>query len=284
MGQPKAIDCGRVGFRIRMPQRLRTTGVSLVVCLLCSLTAASAQTATESEVKAAYLYNFAKSAEWPAGSLAAGGPLVIGVVASDDEFFDVLTRTVAGRTIRGHPILAIRVGSDAETKACHLVFVRDSAGRRRTQTLIDGLGNAGILLVGEDDGFLREGGMINLVLARGKIRFEVERASLERANIRLAPELLALATTATEPGTAAGDSRRLKVSAQPEYPEMAQRMNIKGAVQLEIVVGRDGAVKDVRIIGGHPLLTEAAAKAVRGWVYEPAAKESKILVKLSFGQ
>lgn len=53
---------------------------------------------------------------------------------------------------------------------------------------------------------------------------------------------------------------------------------------LELMVGRDGAVKDVRIIGGHPLLTGAAAKAVRGWKYEPAAKESKMVVRLVFGQ
>jgi TonB family protein len=279
-----AIDCRRVRFRIRMPGGT-LAGAGLVICLLCGFSMGHAQSASESQVKAAYLYNFAKSAEWPAGSLPSDSPVVIGVVAGDDDFFDVLSRTVAGRAIRGHPILARRVSEDGEIKACHVIFIRESAGRRRTLALIDALGSASVLLVGEDDGFLREGGMINLVLAAGKIRFEVERGALERANIHLGAELLALAMTRSgSSGSADGDSRRLKVSAPPEYPDMAQRMNIKGAVQLEIVVGRDGAVKDVRIIGGHPLLTEAAAKAVRGWQYEPAAKESKIVVKLSFGQ
>jgi TonB family protein len=281
----RAIDGERVGSRIRMPQRPRFAGVKLVICLLYGLTAGYAQTASESQVKAAYLYNFAKSAEWPEQSLASGAPLVIGVVDGDDEFVDVLSRTVAGKTIKGHAVLTKRVSGDEEIKTCHLVFVRDSAGRRRTLTLIAAQGSAGILWVGEDDAFLREGGMINLVLAKGKIRFEVESASLERANIHLGADLLALALAGSGSSDgAAGDSRRLKVSAPAEYPEIAQRMGIKGSVQLELTVGRDGAVKDVRVIGGHPLLTEAAAKAVKGWVYEPAVKESKIVVKLPFGQ
>jgi TonB family protein len=283
MQRNEASDRGCIRSRIRLPQRAMF-GARLIVCVLSGVILGCAQTASESQVKAAYLYNFAKAGEWPGSNLPGSAPLVIGVVAGDDEFVEVLTRTVGGRTIRGHAIAVKRVSEDNEIKLCNLVFVRDSAGRRRTQALIEALGNASVLLVGEDDGFLREGGMINLVPSGGKIRFEVERTSLERANIRLGPELLALAMTGTESGSAGGDSRRLKFSAQPEYPEMAQRMNIKGAVQLELLVGRDGAVKDVRIIGGHPLLTEAAAKAVKGWQYEPAAKESKIVVKLSFGQ
>lgn len=283
MRRHRASDRGRAGSRFR---RLYSPwiGAKLVLCLLSGVSSGYAQTASESQVKAAYLYNFAKSAEWPAPSLAGTAPLVMGVVAGDDEFLEVLARTVAGRNVRGHAIVARPVSEDNEIKLCNLVFVRDAAGRRRTQAIIDAVGNASVLLVGEDDSFLREGGMINLVLSNGKIRFEVERASLERANIRLAPELLALAMPSTESPSVAGDSRRLKVSAPPEYPEMAQRMNIKGAVQLEVVVARDGSVKDVRVIGGHPLLTEAATRAVKGWQYEPAAKESKILVKLFFGQ
>jgi protein TonB len=65
---------------------------------------------------------------------------------------------------------------------------------------------------------------------------------------------------------------------------MAQRMNIRGTVQLELLVGRDGSVKDVRVMGGHPLLAEAGIKAVKEWRYEPGAKESQVVVKLVFGQ
>jgi TonB family protein len=59
-------------------------------------------------------------------------------------------------------------------------------------------------------------------------------------------------------------------------------MNLTGAVQLEIVVRRDGTVKEARVIGGHPLLVAAVVKAVMGWRYEPAAKESQVAVRFVF--
>jgi len=92
-----------------------------------------------------------------------------------------------------------------------------------------------------------------------------------------------LATTEAGGEVSSGDSRRLKVSTPPEYPELARRMNIHGAVQVELTVDRDGSVKDVRIIGGHPMLTDALVKAVKGWRYEPAPKESLVMVKFVFG-
>lgn len=55
----------------------------------------------------------------------------------------------------------------------------------------------------------------------------------------------------------------------PEYPRLARDMRIAGAVKLVCVVGRDGAVKDLRVLSGHPLLVSAALAAVRQWVYSP---------------
>lgn len=256
---------------------------SLAVLFFYSLCAA-AQTASEYQVKAAYLYNFAKSADWPAQTLPSGSsPLVIGVVSGDDEFIDSLTRTVAGRSIGTHPIAVKRVAGDAELKSCQMVFVRSSAGRKRTQAVISALGFASVLLVGEEEGFLHEGGMINLVLVNGTIRFEIDREALQRAGIQVNAALIATADHGPA-NSATGESRRLVVSAQPDYPRMAKEMNIKGAVQLELTVARDGTVHDVRVIGGHPILTDACAQAVRRWRYEPAAKESRIIVRFAFGQ
>jgi hypothetical protein len=57
-----------------------------------------------------------------------------------------------------------------------------------------------------------------------------------------------------------GDSggRHLKVQVTPEYPQSAQRMNLSGTVQVRAIVRADGTVKDVKVIGGHPLLAECA--------------------------
>ncbi len=259
--------------------------------LLLFLNAGSGQTASEFQVKAAYLYNFAKSAEWPERTLAAAGPLVIGVFGDQDDFVDVLKKTVGGRSIGSHPVVISRVNSDAEGKTCHVLFVRSSVGHKRTQNMVASLLGIGVLLVGEDDEFLRQGGMINLVPVNGKIRFEVDTVALAGASIHLSSELLALAGTghaplSSSPGPedSGGESRRLRVGPQPDYPEMARRLDLKGTVQLELLIARDGSVKDVRVIGGHPVLAEAAVKAVRRWQYEPADKETKIVTRIAFGQ
>jgi TonB family protein len=255
--------------------------------MLCGLGVGHAQSASEYQVKAAYLYNFAKSAEWTEQSLPNGAPLVIGVVGGDDEFIETLRKTVARRTVGTHAIDAKRADSIAEMELCQLIFFRSSAGRKRTEAAMVAMASARILLVGEDDGFLRQGGMINLVLKNGTVRFEVDRMALDRASVRLSPELLALALGNSEhaPSEAAsGESRRLKTSAPPEYPELARRMNIKGIVQVEASVRRDGTVKEVKVIGGHPLLADALVKAVMGWQYEPAGKESQVVVRFVFGQ
>jgi TonB family protein len=68
----------------------------------------------------------------------------------------------------------------------------------------------------------------------------------------------------------------------PEYPRIAASLNIVGAVQLQAVVRADGTVKQVRVIGGHPALAEAAAAAVMRWRYERAAKETTETVKITF--
>ena len=55
----------------------------------------------------------------------------------------------------------------------------------------------------------------------------------------------------------------------PEYPKMAQQMNLKGIVELVATIGVDGKVKGVRVLKGPPMLTKAAQEAVMQWVYKP---------------
>jgi TonB family protein len=55
----------------------------------------------------------------------------------------------------------------------------------------------------------------------------------------------------------------------PVYPQIAQAANVQGVVILECVIGTDGAVKDTKVLRSIPLLDEAAAEAVRQWLFEP---------------
>jgi TonB family protein len=238
----------------------------------------------EYQVKAAYLYNFAKLAKWPKQSLPAGpSPLVIGVVGGDDEFVDILTKTVGGRTIETHPVIVKPAPSPDELKSCHIVFFRSSE-RKRTPGAIAALSQASILLVGEDEAFLRQGGMINLVLEGGRVRFELNRDALDGADLHFSPQLLMQAKSDSGSSNASPGARQLKSQVPPEYPEIARRMQLKGTVNAVALVRPDGTVKEVKVMGGHPLLAEALVRAVMGWKYEPATKETTEPVKFNFGK
>jgi outer membrane biosynthesis protein TonB len=59
-------------------------------------------------------------------------------------------------------------------------------------------------------------------------------------------------------------------------------MKLTGAAQVQALVAPDGAVKEVKILGGHPLLADALARAVKQWKYQPGPKETVEIVKFSF--
>jgi protein TonB len=59
------------------------------------------------------------------------------------------------------------------------------------------------------------------------------------------------------------------VKVQPVYPPLAKQARIQGVVILEAIIGKDGAVSEVKVISGHPLLQQAAIDAVSQWKYKP---------------
>lgn len=76
--------------------------------------------------------------------------------------------------------------------------------------------------------------------------------------------------------------RRAKSKVQPQYPELARRMNITGTARIEVVVAPNGTVKEARIVGGHPVLAGAALDAAKKWRFEPAPVESSGVIEFKF--
>jgi TonB family protein len=78
------------------------------------------------------------------------------------------------------------------------------------------------------------------------------------------------------------DSRKIKSSTPPEYPDLARRLNIRGTARVQATIAPDGSVTDVKELGGNPVLVEALIRAVKKWKYEPASSTSVIEVKFEF--
>jgi TonB family protein len=76
--------------------------------------------------------------------------------------------------------------------------------------------------------------------------------------------------------------RRAKSRVQPAYPELARKMNIAGTVKIEVVVSPNGTVKEARVVGGHPVLANAAMDAAKKWRFEPAGGESTGVIDFKF--
>jgi len=84
--------------------------------------------------------------------------------------------------------------------------------------------------------------------------------------------------------TSAASTSERKVSAKvaPNYPELAKRMHLQGVVRIEAVVRPNGTVKSTRVLGGNPVLVDAASDAVSKWKFEPAQAETTEVVQLTF--
>ena len=76
--------------------------------------------------------------------------------------------------------------------------------------------------------------------------------------------------------------RKVKNRVTPLYPEIARKMNLAGVVKLELVVAPNGTVKETKVIGGNPILVNAAVDAVKKWRFETASDESTGVVEFKF--
>ena len=76
--------------------------------------------------------------------------------------------------------------------------------------------------------------------------------------------------------------RTLVKRVEPDYPETLQRLGIGGSVRLELTILPTGTIESIEILGGNPILAEAAAKAVKQWVYAPGRSQTRMQVVVPF--
>jgi TonB family protein len=96
--------------------------------------------------------------------------------------------------------------------------------------------------------------------------------------------VLSLTSIAFTQDVASNDDKRKVVKrTAPAYPELAKRMGVSGSVRLELAVAANGKVKDVKVIGGHPVLALSAKETAEKWQFEPGA-ESTEMVTFNFNR
>jgi YfiR/HmsC-like len=147
---------------------------------------------SEYQVKAAFLINFPKYADWPAAVFAElNSPIVIAVLG-ETKVFEELKKLIAGRTINGREIVLKRAVAGTAPGVCHILFF-SAAEQRHSANLLAKLKNISILTVGESDDFLERGGVINLARRNRKIALEVNLAAASNSRIKISSKLLSVA-------------------------------------------------------------------------------------------
>ena len=172
----------------------------LFACLALRAPAAdpssSAYPAAEYQVKAAFLFNFAQFAEWPARAFPkARAPLVIGILG-EDPFGAYLDELVKDEKVGERPLSVRRCRAARDIAGCHILFISRSEAGRLDQ-IMRPLKGQGILTVSDADNFTREGGMIRLVTDNGKIRLRINVEAAKACGLTISSKIIRPATIVT---------------------------------------------------------------------------------------
>lgn len=144
----------------------------------------------EYQVKAAFLYHFAKFVEWPAEVKNRRRILVC--VLGNDPFGPGLDFLLEDKVLREKPFEVRRVGAASEARICHLVFV-SLQDKAETQAVLHTLSDSPVLTVGDNPYFFASGGMIHLFIEESKVRFDINSAAAKRVRLTISAPLLRLA-------------------------------------------------------------------------------------------
>jgi YfiR/HmsC-like len=148
---------------------------------------------TEYQIKAAFIYNFARFVDWPTQAFAdANSPLTVGVLGKN-VFGDTLQRAISGKTINGHSLQFKQFDSVPDPTNCQVLFI-SSSEKSHFSKILDQLQGTCVLTISENtDSFIGDGGMINLVIVDDKVRFEINNAAAQKAGLTISSKLLSLA-------------------------------------------------------------------------------------------
>ena len=150
---------------------------------------AAAAALSEYQVKAVFLFNFARFVEWPSTAFPnATAPFVVGVFGHD-PFGEDLDAAVKGETVNGRPLIVRRVHSAAEAGDCHILFIHQSEDQRLGEVL-SALGNHSTLTVSDLPGPAQRGVMIRLVTEQGHVRMRIDVDSARAAALTISSNLL----------------------------------------------------------------------------------------------
>jgi hypothetical protein len=162
-----------------------------VWALNIAATPTRADAALEQQVKSAFVLNFLQFVDWPEGTLGkADDPLIVGVLDTAGPW-ESLTTALEGKTVKGHKVIVKRL-SAASAGKCQVLVTGELDGPE-LEAAIKSLGTASVLTIGDSSRFTNAGGVIQFYRDDQKIRFEINLAAAQKAQLQFSAKLLKLA-------------------------------------------------------------------------------------------
>ncbi len=177
-----------------MTRLLVTLMISLVTSAVASAVpyaSADASSSQAYQVKAAFLYNFAKFTEWPADAFSDAQASLCLCVLGTDPFGDAL-KPFKKTTVRKRKLVIKYLESLEQLDICHILFI-SSSEKNQLLRIFATLETLPILTVGDMDRFAQAGGVIRLLIQNNKIRFAINIGAAKRAGLTISSKVLHLA-------------------------------------------------------------------------------------------
>jgi len=141
----------------------------------------------EEQMKAAYLFNFAKFVEWP---VSAQGPIRVCFIGAQGVHA-FMTASAAGKTIGARSITTVMLQSADSRLGCDVIYLGASVD---ANALMQDAPSTAALTVSDVDDFTRHGGIIRLFKHENRLRFDINLDNARRAGLKISSNLLKLAS------------------------------------------------------------------------------------------
>jgi TonB family protein len=94
--------------------------------------------------------------------------------------------------------------------------------------------------------------------------------------------LMAMAVALSAANLRAQEGRKALTNPEPPYPEVAKRLRLSGVVKVQVVIATDGKIKDVKVVGGHPIFVNSVEETLKSWKFAPSATETTTTLEFTF--
>ena len=167
------------------------TSLAFVLLVGALSQASGSDPAEEYHVKGGFLLNFVKFVEWPAEAFKSPADPIAICVLGANPFGPGLAQVAQGTVVDNRTVAVRQVADAQQARGCQIVFVSVSE-RKRMRAVIEATKGASALTVGESDGFIAAGGVIEFRVEESKVKMEISAEAAKRAGLHISSKLLSL--------------------------------------------------------------------------------------------